>query len=91
MLLKEIYKEAIDYIEDLEEQFDIFLDKEMFVENTLPYYFYITVNQDQNDIIVNYNFEVYEGSAQIVCLYCGTNNFEILEINKVLINHLEEF
>ena len=90
MLLKEIYKEAIDYIEDLEEQFDVFLDKEMFVENTLPYYFYLTVYQDQEDIIITYNFEIYEGSAQIVCLYKGSFDFEVLEINKVLINHLEK-
>ena len=62
----------------------------MFVENTLPYYFYITVYQDQEDIIITYNFEIYEGSAQIICLYNGSFDFEVLEINKVLINHLEK-
>lgn len=90
MLLKEIYKEAIDHIEYLEEQFDVFLDKEMFVENTLPDYYYISVYQDRDDIIVTYNFEIYEGSAQIVCLYSGSCNFEVIEINKILIKYLEK-
>tara|TARA_B100001094_G_C17912486_1_gene661916 strand:- start:515 stop:790 length:276 start_codon:yes stop_codon:yes gene_type:complete len=91
MILREVYEEAINYIEELEEQFDIFLDKEMFVNKTLPCYFYISIYEDQGETKISYNFEVYEGSAQINCIYLGQNNLEILDANEILIEHLEEF
>jgi len=88
-----LYQLALDNIPKIEKEFNIVMDKEMFESEKLPQYFNIHID-NINDVYdgyfgVIYNFEVFEGSAQILCKYLPISE-EIVVIcwNDILENHL---
>ena len=90
-----LYQKALNHIENLEYEHGIHMDHEEFVSRSLPAYFNIhidNVNDNyQGHIGVIYNFEVSEGSAQIICAY-NEDEDEIftLGLNGTLKNHIKK-
>ena len=94
MLEDNLYQRALNNIRHLEGHFCINMDKEAFYKGSFPAYFNIhidNVNDDYNgNIGVIYNFEVHEGSAQIVCAYDEDEEFFYVDDwNDVLDIHIK--
>ena len=76
----------LNTIDTLEKQFNVYMDKKTFKEESLPAYFNTEINKDENGhTFVTYNFETSEGSAQILCTYEEKENILIpVDWNEVV-------
>ena len=90
-----LYQRALDNIINLEYEYGVHMDYEEFEKGRLPTYYNISidnVSDKYNGLIgIIYNFEIYEGSAQIVCTYDESKD-EILtlEFNEIFKKHVED-
>ena len=88
-----LYQLALDNIPKIEKEFNIIMDKEMFESEKLPQYFNIHID-NVNDVYdgyvgIIYNFEVFEGSAQIFCKYLPISEvIVVIYWNDILEDHL---
>ena len=88
-----LYQLALDSIPKIEKEFNIVMDKKMFESEKLPQYFNIHID-NVNDAYdgyfgVIYNFEVFEGSAQILCKYLPiSEEIVVIDWNDILESHL---
>ena len=72
-------------IDELENYFNINMEKDLIESNLIPLYF--NVKQTNLNTVV-YEFEVDEGSAQITVINFDSDFSETWETNKVLEDHL---
>ena len=79
-------KRLLDKILTLENYFDLDMSFDIIKDNTLPTYF--SVNQ-LNENTVMYEFEIDEGSAEIIVYNFGSGDFESYEYNEVLEKHID--
>ncbi len=90
-----LYQRALNHIENIEYEYGIHMDYEEFTNKSLPAYFNININDisdghDHSFTGIVYTFEVYEGSAQMVCGYDkDKDEIFVLELNEVLSKHVE--
>jgi len=90
-----LYQRALNHIENIEYEHGIHMDHEEFSNRNLPAYFNIKIDNTsdsyQGHVGIIYNFEVEEGSAQIVCAY-DENEDEIftLDLNETLKKHIKD-
>ena len=88
-----LHQKALDHIKNLEYEYGINMDRDEFVKESLPAYFNIVISNENDNyplIHITYNFEVIEGSAQIVCAYNETEDLIFtLDLNETLRNHVE--
>jgi len=88
-----LYQKALDHIKNLEYDYGINMDRKEIESKRLPTYFNIIMSNENDDyplVHITYNFEVVEGSAQIVCGYNEDEDLIFtLDINKTLRNHVE--
>ena len=72
-------------IDELENHYNINMEKDLIESNNIPLYF----NVKQNNLnTVTYEFEVDEGSAQITVINFNSEFSETWETNEVLENHI---
>jgi len=88
-----LYQKALDHIENLEYEYGINMDCKEFESKRLSNYFNIVMSNENDNyplIHITYNFEVIEGSAQIVCAYNEDEDLIFtLDVNETLRNHVE--
>ncbi len=72
-------------IDELQDYYKIDMGKPIIEDNILPHYFRA---QQINENTVVYNFEVDEGSAELVVINFDTE-YEFNEYNEVLDRHIE--
>ena len=90
-----LYQRALNHIENIEYEHGIHMDHEEFINRSLPAYFNIKIDNVNDNyqgyIGIIYNFEVSDGSAQIVCAY-NEDEDEIftLDINETLKKHIND-
>ena len=88
-----LYQKALDHIENLEYEYGINMDRKEFESKRLPAYFNIIMSNENDNyplIHITYNFEVIEGSAQIVCAYNEDEDLIFtLDLNETLRNHIK--
>jgi len=89
-----LYQRALNHIANIEYEYGVHMDYEEFVSKRLPSYYNIQIDNTNNNyqghVGIIYNFEIEEGSAQIICGY-NKNEDEIftLELNDIFKNHVE--
>ena len=93
--MKNLYQLALSNISNLEKEFNINMDKEMFESEHLPQYFNICIDNTNDDydgyLGIVYNFEVFEGSAQIICKYLPVSEeIVVIDWNDTLEEHLKK-
>lgn len=82
-------EKALNLIPELEETFKLDMSIESFIKNDIPNYFNVSSKNNSDgmtDII--YNFEIDEGSGQIIVESFGTR-FESVRWNNVVQSHLD--
>ena len=88
-----LYQKALDHIENLEYEYGINMDRKEIESKRLPAYFNIVMSNENDNyplIHITYNFEVIEGSAQIVCAYNEDEDLIFtLDLNETLRNHIK--
>ena len=88
-----LYQKALDHIENIEYEHGIHMDREEFINRNLPAYFNIVITNENDNyplVHITYNFEVSEGSAQIVCAYNEDEDIIFtLDLNETLRSHIK--
>lgn len=86
--MKDLRQSAINLIPELEDTFNINMSIESFINNDIPNYFDIVVEEKEDVVKVIYNFEISQGSAQIIIENFGTSS-EYMTWNNILQIHLD--
>ena len=88
-----LYQKALDHIKNLEYEYGINMDRKEIESKRLPAYFNIVMSNENDNYPlahITYNFEVIEGSAQIVCAYNEDEDLIFtLDLNETLRNHIK--
>lgn len=79
------HQRLMDKIDELQDYYKIDMGKSIIEDNSLPHYFRA---QQVNENTVVYNFELDEGSAELVVINFDTE-YEFNEYNEVLDRHIE--
>jgi len=90
-----LYQRALNHIDSLEKVYSISMDREEFEKKSLPAFFNIKIDNVSNayngNIGVIYTFEVFEGSARVICAYDEEEEeFFTVDFNDTLSEHIEK-